>query len=77
MAVINPTETEQRMQLLINGAKLAGGTLRRLAHPDLNYVATPGQPSAVRIAEQRLRKAPREIVVPPYSVSLYSLSARN
>ncbi len=77
IAVINPTETEQRMQLLINGAKLAGGTLRRLAHPDLNYVATPGQPSAVRIAEQRLRKAPREIVVPPYSVSLYSLSARN
>jgi alpha-N-arabinofuranosidase len=76
VAVINPTESDQRMQLRIEGAKVAGGTLRRLAHPDLDYAATPGQPSKVKIAEHRLRKTPREIVVPRYSVSLYSLEAR-
>lgn len=73
IAVINPTEKDQQMQLQIEGAKLAGGMLRRLAHPDLNYVATPGQPSEVAIVEQRLRRAPVEMAVPRYSISLYSL----
>jgi alpha-N-arabinofuranosidase len=77
VAVINPTEADQPMTLQIAGANVAGGTLRRLAHPDLGYVATPGQPSEVKIAEQRLRKTPREIVVPRYSISLYSLSVRD
>jgi alpha-N-arabinofuranosidase len=73
IAVINPTESDQRMQLQIKDANVAGGTLRRLAHPDINFVAAPGQPPAVKIVEQSLARLPRAITVPRYSVSLYSL----
>jgi hypothetical protein len=61
------------MELQFEGANVAGGTLRRLAHPDLNYVATPGKPTEVKIVEQGLRRTPRDIVVPRYSINLYSL----
>jgi alpha-L-arabinofuranosidase len=77
VAVINPTESDQKMRLQIEGANVAGGMLRRLAHPDLNYVAVPPQPSEVSIAEKRLTKTPREIVAPRYSVNLYSLRISN
>ena len=73
VAVVNPTESDQRMELQFEGANVAGGTLRRLAHPDLNYVATPGKPTEVKIVEQGLRRTPRDIVVPRYSINLYSL----
>ena len=73
VAVVNPTESDQRLQWQIKGAKVADGKLRGLSHPDVNYVATPGQPSEVKVVEQGLRRMPREIVVPRYSVSLYSL----
>lgn len=76
IAVINPTEQDQKLQLTIAGADLArGGRLLRLAHPDLNYAATPGQPSAVRIAEQKLSRLPHEVTVPRYSVTLYVMNA--
>jgi alpha-N-arabinofuranosidase len=77
VAVLNPTESDQRMKLQIEGANVAGGTLRRLAHPNLDYVATPGQRSEVEIEEQRVSKTPREIVVPRHSVNLYTLRVRN
>lgn len=77
VAVINPTQSDQKMQLRISGANVAGGTLRRLGHPDLNYAAAPGQPSAVKIVEQRLAKMPRVVVLPRHSVSLYSLQVAN
>jgi alpha-L-arabinofuranosidase len=77
VAVINPTESDQTMQWEIKGANvLHGATLWRLAHPDLSYVATPGQPSAVRITEQRLSKTAREISVPRYSISVYVLAQK-
>jgi alpha-N-arabinofuranosidase len=76
VAVINPSEGDQKLQLTIDGANLAhGGKLLRLAHPDLDYAATPGQPSAVKIVEQKLTKLPREITVPRYSVSIYVLNS--
>jgi alpha-N-arabinofuranosidase len=73
IAVINPSESNQRMQLQIDGVKTRGGKLHRLAHPDLEYVAVPGTPSAVKIQEQSLSRTPQTVVVPPYSMSIYSL----
>jgi len=76
VAVINPTDSDQKMQLTVKGANVSrGGTLLKLAHPDINYAAAPGQPSAVKMTEQKLANTPREIKVPRYSVSLYVLSA--
>ncbi len=73
VAVINPSDSDQRMQLQIDGVKTRGGTLRRLAHPDLDYVAVPGKRSAVKIQEQSLSRTPQSVVVPRYSISIYSL----
>ncbi len=73
VAVINPSDSQQRMQLVVDGVKTRGGKLHRLAHPDLEYVAVPGQPSAVKIQEQSLSRTPPSVVVPRYSISIYSL----
>lgn len=73
IAVVNPSESNQRMQLQIDGVKTRGGKLHRLAHPNLEYVAVPGKPSAVKIQEQSLSRTPQSVVVPPYSMSIYSL----
>lgn len=72
VAIVNPTESDQRMTLTIEGANVTGGTQRRLWHPDINYVATPGRPSEVTIVEQRLPSVPRGILVPRHSVTLYT-----
>ncbi len=73
VAVLNPSDTDQRMQLQIDGVKTRGGKLHRLAHPDIEYVAVPGKPSAVKIQEQSLSRTPQSVIVPPYSMSIYSL----
>lgn len=73
IAILNPSESNQRAQLQIDGVKTRGGKLHRLAHPDLEYVAVPGKPSAVKIQEQSLSRTPQSVVVPPYSMSIYSL----
>ncbi|NLG78159.1 MAG: hypothetical protein GX535_18135, partial [Xanthomonadaceae bacterium] len=57
----------------IDGVKTRGGKLHRLAHPDIEYVAVPGKPSAVKIQEQSLSRTPQSVIVPPYSMSIYSL----
>lgn len=73
VSVVNPSESEHVLRPKITGAKVRGGTVRRLAHPDPDYVATPGKPSEVKILEEQIRSFPREIVVPPMSASIYSL----
>ena len=72
VAIVNPSESDQRMELDIRGADLRRGTLRRIAHRDLDYVAVPGKPSEVKIQEQSLSRVPKSIVVPRYSISLYT-----
>jgi alpha-N-arabinofuranosidase len=73
VAVVNPSESEHVLRPKITGAKVRGGTLHRLAHPDPDYVVTPGKPSEVKILEERLASFPRELVIPPLSASIYSL----
>jgi alpha-N-arabinofuranosidase len=73
IAVINPTESEQRMTLNMRGVKVStGATLWRLAHPDLDYVPTPGKPVAVKIQQQRVAKV-GVLTIPRYSVSIYEM----
>jgi alpha-N-arabinofuranosidase len=76
IAVINPSDSDQQLLLTVDGANLArGGKLLQLAHPDLDYAATPGQPSAVQIVERKISRLPHEITVPRYSVSMYVLNS--
>jgi alpha-N-arabinofuranosidase len=72
VAVVNPSESEQRFALEINGADVRGGTQRRLWHKNPDYVAEPGKPSEVKIQETKLSRLPKTLAVPPLSITLYS-----
>jgi alpha-N-arabinofuranosidase len=73
IAVLNPSDAEQPMKLAIDGAKLAGGgRLWQLAPQSVDAKITVGQKPGVEVREQTLGAAPGAIVVPPFSVNIYS-----
>jgi alpha-N-arabinofuranosidase len=73
VAVLNPSDSEQRMKLSINGAKLASqGQLWQMAPESLDATITVGQKPGVQVVEQTLGPAPETIAVPPFSVNIYS-----
>jgi alpha-N-arabinofuranosidase len=72
-AVLNPSDSEQRLKLSINGVKLAGqGRLWRLAPETVDATITVGQKPGVEVREQTLGALPDEMAVPPFSVSIYA-----
>jgi alpha-L-arabinofuranosidase len=76
IAVINPTESEQALELAIKGADLAAqGTRWRLAPARLDATITPGQKPEVEVEEQAVG-APAAERYPPFSVSVYVIPAR-
>jgi alpha-L-arabinofuranosidase len=77
IAVINPTESAQTLNLRIHGANLAGkGILRRLAPQSLTATVAVGQEPGVRIEEQPLDGLPGNPTFPPFSVNIYELPVR-
>jgi alpha-N-arabinofuranosidase len=77
VAVINPTESQQTLNLQVRGAELSGkGTLRRMAPQSLTATVVVGQEPAVKIEEQPLGALPKHPTFPPFSVSIYELSAK-
>jgi alpha-N-arabinofuranosidase len=73
VAVLNPTESEQSLDLSIAGASHGGGTLRRLASRNPEDTIEVGKPTVVVVQESPFRALPRVIAIPPTSVSLYEL----
>jgi alpha-N-arabinofuranosidase len=72
-AVLNPSDSEQQLQLAINGVKLAShGHLWRMAPSSVDATITVGQKPGVEVQDQELTSIPHEIVVPPFSVNIYS-----
>jgi alpha-N-arabinofuranosidase len=72
VAVINPTESEQALDLAVTGADLAAsGTLWRLAPAKLDATITPGQEPEVEIEEQPVAGLPASGRYAPFSVSLF------
>jgi alpha-L-arabinofuranosidase len=77
VAVLNPTESEQRLALSIRGVALAGkGRRWRLAPSSLDATIVPGQPPGVEIQEQVLETVPGMATIPPISVSVYELPVK-
>ena len=69
VAVLNPTEGEQRLKLRISGAALSGkGTLWRLASAESN-----GQNPS--ISQAPVDSVPDSLTVPPFSVNIFELPA--
>ena len=72
-AVLNPSDSEQRLKLSINGVKLAGqGRLWRMAPETVDATITVGQKPGVEVREQTLGTVPDSLAVPPFSVSIYA-----
>jgi alpha-N-arabinofuranosidase len=72
-AVLNPSDSEQHLNLSIAGAKLASqGRLWRMAPSSVDATITVGQKPGVEVEEQALASVPSTTSVPPFSVSIYS-----
>jgi alpha-N-arabinofuranosidase len=77
VAVINPTESRQRLDLSFEGVELEDrGTLWRMAPPDLDATIVVGQPPGVEVEEVALDTVPTTATFAPFSVSLYEWPLR-
>ncbi len=72
-AVLNPSDSEQRLNLSVSGTKLSNqGRLWRMAPATVDATITVGQKPGVAIEEQGLASVPASMTVPPFSVSIYA-----
>ena len=76
-AVLNPSDSEQQLQLAINGVKLASqGHRWRMAPSSVDATITVGQKPGVEVQEQELTSMPNATAVPPFSVNIYSFAVQ-
>ncbi len=74
-AVLNPSESEQRLNLSIQGIRLAnGGHLWRMAPASVDATITVGQKPGVEVQEQELVSVPDTMSIPPFSINIYSFA---
>jgi alpha-N-arabinofuranosidase len=72
IAVVNATESEQKFDLSVTGARLAGpSTLWQMTGNGLDAANHVGQPPQVAVKEIPLGDAPGTITVAPISVNIY------
>ena len=73
IAVLNPSDSEQSIQLKINGTKLASaGKLWRMAPDKIDATVQVGKTPEVQVEEQSLGALPETLSVRPFSVNIYS-----
>jgi len=73
VAVLNPSDSEQHLDLAINGVKLSSqGHLWRMAPPSVDATITVGQEPGVKVEELELTSVPDAVTLPPFSVNIYS-----
>ncbi len=76
-AVLNPSDSEQQLQLGINGARLATqGHLWRMAPSSVEATVIVGQKPGVEVQEQEITSIPDAMTVPPFSVNIYSFAVQ-
>ena len=74
-AVLNPSDSEQRLNLSIRGIRLANeGHLWRMAPSSVDATITVGQKQEVEAQDQGIASVPESISVPPFSVNIYSFA---
>jgi alpha-N-arabinofuranosidase len=72
-AVLNPSDSSQRMKLAVNAVKLASaGHMWQMAPSSVEAVVAVGKRPEVSVEEHALSAIPDTIEVPPFSVSIYS-----
>jgi hypothetical protein len=74
VAIVNPTETEQQLDVAFKGVTLqTQGRLWRIAAPDLTADNEPGKPRVIDIVESPLTGVSGRLTLPKLSISLYEL----
>ena len=77
VAIVNPTETEQQIDVAVKGATFQDkGRIWRIAGTDLTADNEPGKPLVVDIVESPLMGVPGRLTVPKLSMSIYELPLR-
>jgi alpha-N-arabinofuranosidase len=77
LAIVNPTESAQQMDVTLKGVAVQNqGRLWRIAPTDLTAANTPGKPLVVDIVESALNEAPGRLAIPPISISVYEYPVR-
>jgi alpha-L-arabinofuranosidase len=77
IAVVNPTETAQQLNLSFAGVDLSGsGKLWRMAPSDLNASVVIGQTPQVQIEDRPLTAIPAAAQIAPISVNIYELAVK-
>ena len=72
LSVVNATDSEQRFELSVTGAQLAGpSALWQLTGSSVDAANRVGQPPQVEIKETPTGSAPGTISVAPISVNIY------
>lgn len=78
IAVINPSESEQILNLTFEGVTLGNkGTLWRMAPDNLNAVNVIGEEPEVEVEEIEISEISETITFKPHSVNLYKISIDN
>ena len=73
IAVLNPSDSEQSINLAINGTKLtSNGKLWRMAPDSIDATVQVDKKPEVQVEEQTLGALPGTITVHPFSVNIYS-----
>lgn len=76
-AVLNPSDSEQHMDLSIHGARLSSqGHQWRMAPQSVDATITVEQKARVEVQEQELTFLPETMSIPPFSVSIYSFAVQ-
>jgi alpha-N-arabinofuranosidase len=76
-AVLNPSDSEQRMKLSIKGATLSSqGHVWRMAPESVDAMIKVGQKPGVEVQHQELTSVPEEMTVAPFSVNIYSFAVQ-
>jgi alpha-N-arabinofuranosidase len=76
-AVLNPSDSEQKLKLSIAGAKLSSqGHLWCMAPSSVDATIKVGEKSGVEVQDQGLASVPETISVLPFSVNIYSFAVQ-
>jgi alpha-N-arabinofuranosidase len=76
VAVVNATESEQKLELNVSGIRIAGpSTLWQMTGSSVDAANHLGQPPQVEVKEVSLGEAPKSITVAPISINIYRFPA--
>ena len=77
VAVINPTEAEQQLNISFRGVDLSGkGRSWRMAPPRIDASIVVGQKPGVEVEEHALEALPGTMKIAPFSVSIFEFPVR-